>query len=86
MESKKSEGIGHVACTTHEIWIQHAVGYSQDKMQKRIQTRGCKKKKVLQKDDLGILTGFNWFLIRFGERQQTYTYTRLMKRKNLVTS
>jgi len=33
-----------------------------------------KKKKVLQKEDLGILTGFNWFLIRFSERQQTYIY------------
>ena len=32
------------------------------------------KKKVLQKEDLGILTGFNWFLIRFSERQQTYIY------------
>jgi hypothetical protein len=58
MESKKIEGIGQVARTTHEKRIQHVVGYSQDKTQKK-ETYTWIKKKVLQKEDLGILTGFS---------------------------
>ena len=31
---KKIEGIGQVARTAHEKWLQHAVGYTQDETQK----------------------------------------------------
>ena len=56
LESKKIEETGQVARTTHMKWIQHAVSYSQDKTHKRLHIRDWKNK-VLQKEDLGILTG-----------------------------
>jgi len=72
MESKKIDEIGQVARTTHEKWIQHAVGYSRQDAQKATYT--WMKIFFLQKEDLGILTGFNWFFIRFNEWQQTYIW------------
>jgi len=57
VESKKIEGIGQVARKTHKKWLQYAVGYSQDKTQKKGYIYEDEKKKVLQKEDLRILTG-----------------------------